>query len=325
MGKENPLCPCEVVHITTSAFGHLMWPFVNKLFIWRENVSSLEINWRDELRCHVVFQRSCHLRFCFCSQEGRQYASWLQWGETRAPCEDHCSLAGQFWAPRLMVHVLDCSCWHANTWSGPRSLRLLCACSIMVTDAQSCKLGGKGAELRMPVCCFLLGAINGFTCIDPVSESEAREAHRWLNTPPGRSWLTQLWNIYSSAVLCLAGGLAEALICLYYPLPSSNLIWLDVLYQAKGSAQISARNITSSLSWCCLLIEPSEMEWSCHRLRSAAGWRRSTNRPHLFGHHLEGTHACSGHHWSSLLDVLRPRHSFSVQLPSVFSSYGVKT
>lgn len=66
----------------------------------------MEVNWRNKLPCLIVFRRSCHLKFCFRTQEGRRFAVCFSTGEERDPCflcEDRCLLTGQFWAPKLPV------------------------------------------------------------------------------------------------------------------------------------------------------------------------------------------------------------------------------
>lgn len=87
----------------------------------------MDVNWRNKLPYLIVFRRSCHLKFCFCTRKGRQCTVRLApqerdprfiWGSLFA-CRPKLSIIN---SPLMLpCYPLKSSCWHVNTTAGPRS------------------------------------------------------------------------------------------------------------------------------------------------------------------------------------------------------------
>jgi len=108
-------------------FGHLMWPNINKLFIWRETCffDGSQLKKQDavpycvskELSLEILFLLATGETVCkpFSSIEERPvFVRITVCLQASSELLSH---------PSLFTSFLDCSCGHVNTWSGSRSLR----------------------------------------------------------------------------------------------------------------------------------------------------------------------------------------------------------
>lgn len=214
MGKENPLSPCEAVHIPESAFGHLMWPIINKLFIWRETCFFDGSELKKQAAVPYCVSKELSLwNFLSAHEKGRQFA--ICWDPTPAPC---------FMWGSLFAHRPALSAWAARQKLLPPSWPhiippqlLLLACEHLIRIEEPClqpesgvhcetvadadsgavrEAGGRSKRQHVPVspCSPPLLIMLKVSCalFPGLSRSWGNSVNRPSHTPLGRLWVTPL-------------------------------------------------------------------------------------------------------------------------------------
>lgn len=265
MGKENPLSPCEAVHIPESAFGHLMWPIINKLFIWRETCffdgselkkqAAMPYCVSKELSLEIFFLHTKRETICnlFSTSEGRPPLPAPPFHVRIAVCTQACSELLSCLSeitPSLMspYYTLNCCCWHVNAWSGSRS-RVYSQCPVctvkqwqMQTAVQSGRRGSEQTATCASIPLFSLLIMLKVPCALFLGRS-------WGNSVTGRHTLRSGdcgWHRFEisiatpvQAVSLQRPSWTTGLICRYYILPSYDLIWLNVWLREEDWSDLS--------------------------------------------------------------------------------------
>lgn len=159
-----------------------------------KHVSSMEVNWRNALPCLIVFRRSCHLKFCFRTREGRQFAVLFSASEERpTACRARIAvrLTGLFPAPKL--HISNYAPFHMTPLLFPRLL----ACEHLIwTEESPLPL----VYSQNPLCSVKLWqrqtAVQ-FWSRGAEQAAAAAAARATVHTPVGRLWVTSL-RVYRS-------------------------------------------------------------------------------------------------------------------------------
>lgn len=233
-----------------------------------KHVSSMEVNWRNKLPCLIVFSKELSLEILFLHTKRETICSLFshQRRETPVSCEDRCLLTGLLWAPKLPI--INYSLPH-DPLLYPQLFLLACEHQIRIEEPplslftarvqfavwnsgryrQRCSSGGEGPEQTAAHASFLL-----FSLLVTLKVSCA------LFLVLSRSWGSPIicrhtlrsgdcgWHcseisIASTAVSLQRPSWTAGLICLYYTLPSYDLIWLNVWLREEDLAPTSARNI----------------------------------------------------------------------------------
>lgn len=164
-----------------------------------KHVSSMEVNWRNALPCLIVFRRSCHLKFCFCTREGRQFAVLFSTSEERPTphrARITVGLTGLFPAPKLHI-----SNYAPPTSHDPLLFPRLLACEHLIwIEEPPLPL----VYSQHPLCSVKLWQRQFHTGSRGAEQAAAAAARGTVHTPVGRLWVTSLRNyrsIYRSGCL----------------------------------------------------------------------------------------------------------------------------